>query len=398
MVSCADWLFGIMPGLTYRGVRLLARWLDINAVLKISVVIVVYPACGVSRPDLGELRGLVGLYPDRLSARILPVEQVTGQSINAFCFSSQGSDVVTMVVGPTEDVGIGPWRDGQLNLVFQAGPSLVESFKGYFDWVWGTACDVSLHGAIDIPDLVLPEGSQDAALLWQSYQNRVRSAQAEAEDVAINGDHQGVLPLAEAPSEPPTEELPQSPTDRIGVKGLDPLADFMSRLYEKGSLVSIDKLSKIPPLDTPVDPSLFGDASELRSGSVTRKVNMRVSVIDEDTLKEIDKRKNALRTLLTKFTFGLADNMRWMPNAARTLFEAELKRANDDGLNLIKDLLKGNVDAFLAGKRDKLEADLNGIYSQLGRPGRVTPEVIEKVTASLKVRLTKAQSSNFLPK
>ena len=68
-----------------------------------------------------------------------------------------------------------------------------------------------------------------------------------------------------------------------------------------------------------LDPSLFGDASELRSGSVARKVNMRVSVIDESILKEIDTRRNALRTLLTKFKFGTADNMRWMPNAARDL-------------------------------------------------------------------------------
>jgi len=163
-------------------------------------------------------------------------------------------------------------------------------------------------------------------------------------------------------------------------------------------LVSIDKLSKIPPLDAPLDPNLFGDASELRSGSVTRKVNMRVSVIDEKTLKEIESCRQALRTLLTKFTFGLADNMRWMPNTARKLFEAELKRANDEGLKLISDLLKGDVDAFLSGKREKLVADLNGIYSQRGRPGHVTPDVVEKVVASLKVRLIKAQSSNFMPK
>jgi hypothetical protein len=43
-------------------------------------------------------------------------------------------------------------------------------------------------------------------------------------------------------------------------------------LYEAGALVSIDKLSRIPPLDAPLDPSLFGDASALQRGNVTRKV------------------------------------------------------------------------------------------------------------------------------
>jgi hypothetical protein len=179
---------------------------------------------------------------------------------------------------------------------------------------------------------------------------------------------------------------------------LDPTANWISHLYSQGQLVSIDKLSKIPPLDAPLDPSLFGDASELRSGSVTRKVNMRVSVIDEKTLKEIETCRQALRTLLTKFTFGLADNMRWMPSAAQKLFESELKRANDEGQKLVTDLLNGDVDTFLAGKREKLTVDLNGIYSQLGRAGHVTPDVVEKVVASLKIRLTKALSSSFMPK
>src|SRR6202007_1343508 len=100
--------------------------------------------------------------------------------------------------------------------------------------------------------------------------------------------------------------------------------------------------------------------------------------------------RSALRTLLTKFTFGLADNMRWMPNAARKLFEAELARANEEGLRLIADLLKGDVDSFLLERREKLVSDLNGIYSQLGRPGHVTLDVVGKVVDSLKVRLTKA--------
>ena len=33
---------------------------------------------------------------------------------------------------------------------------------------------------------------------------------------------------------------------------------------------------------------------------------MRVSVIDEKTIKDIDRRRRACATLLTKFSFGLA--------------------------------------------------------------------------------------------
>ena len=396
LVLVATWLFGIVPALTSRGVRVLDEWLDGNVDLKVSIIVVVYPTCAARQSDLDDLRAVVVRHADRLTVRILPLEQVTDRSINALCFSARGSDSVTVAVGPTENLGLDPWGGGALNFAFQADPPLLEAFRCHFDWLWGNACDIHLPRATEIPELVLPKGSEEAAQTWLSYLNEVRGIQTD--DDAANSVAEAAMELGnDAPS---TSDSPvsQSPTEQLGIRALDPLAEFVAGLYAKGSLVSIDKLSKIPPLDAPLDPNLFGDSSELRSGSVTRKVNMRVSVIDEKTLKAIETCRQALRTLLTKFTFGLADNMRWMPNTARRLFDAELTRANDAGLELIADLLKGDVDAFLRAKREKLVADLNGIYSQLGRPGHVTLDVVEKVVVSLKVRLTKAQSSDFMPK
>jgi hypothetical protein len=385
-----------VPALTSRGVRILDEWLDGNVTLKVSIIAVVYPTCAARQSDLDDLRAIVVRHADRLTVRILPLEQVTDRSINALCFSARGSDSVTIAVGLTENLGLDPWGLGGLNFAFQADPPLLEAFRCHFDWLWGNACDIHLPRATEIPELVLPKGSEEAAQTWLSYLNEVRGIQAH--DDATNSVAEVAMELGnDAPS---TSDSPvsQSPTEQLGIRALDPLAEFVAGLYTKGSLVSVDKLSKIPPLDAPLDPNLFGDASELRSGSVTRKVSMRVSVIDEKTLKAIETCRQALRMLLTKFTFGLADNMRWMPNTARNLFEAELTRVNDEGLKLISDLLKGDVDSFLSAKREKLVADLNGIYSQLGRPGHVTPDVVGKVVESLKARLTKAQSSDFMPK
>lgn len=396
LVLGAAWLFGVVPALTTRGVRVLDEWLECNPVLKISAIVVVYPACATRPSDLTDLKTLVERHHDRLCARILPMQEVTDRSVNALCFSSRDSDSVHMVVGPSDDLGLEPWIDGHLNFAFQANPSSVEAFRCHFEGLWSKSYDIRLPRVSDIPELVLPKGSDEAAWLWQSYRNDVRDTQGH--EAVPSNDTRTALEPGEITPESPGEAPPQSPTEQLGIKVLDPTANWISHLYSQGQLVSIDKLSKIPPLDAPLDPSLFGDASELRSGSVTRKVNMRVSVIDEKTLKEIETCRQALRTLLTKFTFGLADNMRWMPSAAQKLFESELKRANDEGQKLVTDLLNGDVDTFLAGKREKLTVDLNGIYSQLGRAGHVTPDVVEKVVASLKIRLTKALSSSFMPK
>ena len=396
LVAGATWLFGIVPALTARGVRVVGEWLESNPALKVSIIIVVYPACTSRQTDLDDLRALTVRYSDRFYAHILPLEHVADRSVNVLCFSASDSDLVHMVVGPSENLGLDPWMEGHLNFAVQANPSMVEAFKRHFDWLWNRSCDVHLPGTIEIPELVLPQGSEEAARTWQSYLNELRAVRTV--ESQASPDTQVVIESQAASTAPPVGDALQSPTERIGVKALDPLVGFLAALYGKGSLVSIDKLSKIPPLDAPIDPSIFGDASELRSGSATRTVNMRVSIIDAKTLKDIDKCRQAQRILLTKLSFGLANNMRWMPDAARQLFEAELNRANDEGLKLVKDLLNDDVDAFLTRQREKLVADLNGIYSQLGRSGHVTPDAIDKVVASLKVRLTKAQSSNFMPK
>ena len=125
---------------------------------------------------------------------------------------------------------------------------------------------------------------------------------------------------------------------------------------------------------------------------------MRVSIIDEKTLKEIEKCRQALRTVLTKFTFGLADNMRWMPHSARELFESELERVNAEGQKLISNLLKGDAKAYIEERKTSLIADLNAMYQELTGQNPVPGDVIARVVESLNDRLTKALSANFMPK
>jgi hypothetical protein len=60
--------------------------------------------------------------------------------------------------------------------------------------------------------------------------------------------------------------------------------------------------------------------------------------------------------------------------------------------------VKGDVDAFIAANRGALIVDINAMYAELGRPGKVTRDVITQVEKSLKERLGKAKSANFMPK
>jgi hypothetical protein len=299
-----------------------------------------------------------------------------------------------MITGAGENLGAESKHNGEVNFAFQADSAFSENFRRYFDWLWGNSREITAEGVAQIPDLFLPEGTVEGTRLWQSYMKNFTDSPTieEASRIIVQVDPEtGDVTLC---TEEGQKVIP--PTEELGLIKLDHLAEQMARLYAKGALVSIDKLSRIPPLDAPLDPGLFGDASEKQKGAVTRKVSMRVSIIDEKTLKEIEKRRQSLRTLLSKFTFGLADSMRWMPHSARPLFEQELARVNTEGQDLITGLFKGDVKGFIAQKKNLLISDINAMYRELGCQGTVPDNVIERVEQSLTERLTKAQAANFM--
>ena len=387
--------FGIVLAPTSNGVEAIESWLQSNPALRLSFVFVVYPTCPTRQEHLAHALNLIERDPERLKIRMRALKEIPDRATSALCFMASGSDTFHLAVGAHEDLGLNEGQGASANFLFPAQPVLVEAFKRYFDWMWANACELTSERVAGIPHLVIPPGTEEAARMWREYRSvcSVDQPQDRPPDMIACVDPGTGDVALESPNGEPIEP----PTETLGLKKLDPLSELIARLYAKGELVSIDKLSRIPPLDAPLDPSLFGDAAEIHRGNVVRKVSMRVSIIDEKTLKEINKRRQGLRSLLTRFTFGLADNMRWMPSGARNLFDSELKRLNEEGKSLISDLLKGDVAAFIDGKRQELTADLRAMYTELERPGQVTGDDIERVVANLRARLEKAKSANFMP-
>lgn len=389
-------LFGIVSAISFKGIQAVTKWINENPDLKISLIIVVYPACITKQGDLIRLLDLVEANPNRLSIHICPLETLADRSVNALCVLPKDSHAVHIITGPTEDIGFEPRQNEQrqANFVFRADPALVEAFRRYFDWLWVKSRAITDNEITTLPHLVIPEGTVEAAQLWKAYMDNCLNAERfeESDLVAIVNSDTGDVTIK---TKDDKEVKPQ--TEELGLAKMDQLAESIARLYEKGLLVSVDKMSRIPPLDSPLDPSWFGDASELQTGNVKRKVTMRVSIIDEKALKDIEKRRQGLRTILTKFTFGLADNIRWMPLTACKLFESELKRINDEGTKLISDLLQGDVDKFIEARRANLLRDIKEMYKSLGKSGQVTDDIMTKIKDNLKTRLTKAKSANFMP-
>jgi hypothetical protein len=395
LVQTSRGLFGVVSAITTRGVETLERWLQQSPELQARIVVVVYPTCATKEADLSLLLQLVERIPGRVFVHIHPLEVATDRATNMLCFLAQTTGAVNVVAGPTDDFGAAAQQAGQVNLVFRADPGLVDSIKEYFDWLWLHSCEITANGAIRIPNLMWPPGTADAARAWWEYVNYGLDSSLGTEPPTAAGLVDPVTGDATAESEEKSKIT--SPTDELGVPKMDELGADIARIYGKGALVSIDKLSRIPPLDAPLNPSIFGDSAAIQTGNVKRKVSMRVTVIDDKTRKEIEKRRQGMHLLLTKFTFGLADNMRWMPYQARPLFEAELDRVNAEGHQLISNLLKGNPAAFVQERRPAIVADLETMYAALGKPGFVPSYAVDEVVESLVDRLKKAHLANFMP-
>jgi len=178
----------------------------------------------------------------------------------------------------------------------------------------------------------------------------------------------------------------------------DPLLPHLIQLFEKGDLVTIDKGSRIPPLEVPIKAEWFGIPSFREVGVVSREVRYKISVLDERANKALDARGKGTSGLREKFSFPLADGSRWMPHKAKPFFQAELKRLEEAGRTLLGSIVSGDPKEWVENKRDLVTRDANRQYEEF-HPGKHMPEeIIQEILNALTERFRKATSAHFLPK
>jgi hypothetical protein len=237
-------LFGIVSVLTVKGIDILESWLKGHPGLRLRLVLTVYPTCATRQSDIERLSKTVRDMPNRISVRVRPLERIADRSTSALCFLAATSDTVHVVVGAFEDMGLCFDEPASPNFIFRGDPALIEAFKRYFDWLWGKSREITATGVAQIPDLVIPAGSPEAAQLWETYIDTCTDAgpfdATPLTTVRVDADTGNVI----LESENGDAIIP--PTEEIGIEKLDAVAEHIARLYDKGALVSIDKLLQPP--------------------------------------------------------------------------------------------------------------------------------------------------------
>jgi hypothetical protein len=87
-----------------------------------------------------------------------------------------------------------------------------------------------------------------------------------------------------------------------------------------------------------------------------------------------------------------------MPHKAKSLFEAELKRHEEEGKRLLGSIVSGKPEEWVESKRDLVTRDANRQYEEFHPGKRIPEETINEILKALTERFRKATSGNFLPK
>lgn len=383
-------LLAVIAAPAGRTVEVLERWMAANETLRANVVLAVYPTCSTQREHMDALLDLQRRYRPRLEVGVRTHASVTHRPTSLLLFECRESQQVVLAVTPSEDLGGDPRADGKLNLVLRADPGIQKVILDEFKSDWVCSLPIEDDGVRALPYLVLPDGTEEAARLWREYVDQW--ARAFTARRAVVDPKSGVVKLMGADG----REL-ESPAKSVGLEEPDPLTLELAAIYERGHLVSIDKLSRVPPLDAPINVRQLGDAAELQAGGVRRTVRSHVSIFAKADLDAFEKCRRSVRETLNRFTFALADGMRWMPHTARTLFESEIEQLEQRGEQLVGTMIQGDVDKFLASKRDQVAKDVSDMLAQLGRPTQVPDALLNDVMGKLGDRLRKSHEASFRP-
>lgn len=393
-VRSAVTIFGVVSAVDSRAINWMEGFLADQVESHLRLVVSIHPTCRTTEADLEEVLRLVERHGDRAKFKLYPEQFLTDRSSNLLCLcSADGSLAISS--GPTENLGYAPASASHANVAMQVTAGAFEACRKWFDYLWGVAGPLRPEIATSMPKLVLPEGDMEASRLWNAFRNRCldQGAQEQA-PVRVEVDPEsGEVVLVDAHGDPVS-----SPTDEIGVPRLDQLAEGVARVFDIGALVSIDKLSRIPPLEAPVKPEWFGVDSFRQTGMVRAQTSIKVAPFDESTLKKIDRLRRVSGELLPRYSFSLADGVRWIPRQAIPLFEASLTAANEDAKALLGATVGASVEDFLVSQRDRIRADAQRMYEAYHPGGKIPESAVGNILDELKARLDKTRADKIIPR
>ena len=117
-------------------------------------------------------------------------------------------------------------------------------------------------------------------------------------------------------------------------------------------------------MELPVRAEWLGVESLRSIGLLSRETKYRLRIFDDKTDKDLNSRRNGVTTLLKRLSFPIAENLHWMPHAAKPLFEKEWKRLEDEAQAMIRGLIGKAPSKFVVQRQQAIQKDANQFYQE----------------------------------
>jgi hypothetical protein len=386
-------VFGVVSAFDRKVIDWLEGLLADHSAVKLRIVFSIHPTCRTTESDLEEATRLTERHGARVAFRMYPERSLTDRGSNLICFNHADGKLF-IATGPSDNLGFGRRSGSHANLVLTPDTSTFESCRKWFGGLWQISGDLRPEVVRLMPKLVVPLGDPEAAALWEDFRNRcLEKGTAENKVVKEVVDPEtGEVTLVDGDG----KEL-ASPTDDIGAPKVDHFAERIVRLFDLGMLVTIDKRTRLPPLEAPIKAEWFDLQSFQQTGVVSTRMSVKIAPFDDETLRAINKLMSAASDLLPEYSYSIAKGIRWIPKAAIPLFEAALESANNRAKIKLGDVVGENIDAFLLTQRDRIQTDAQKMYRRY-HPDRTLPEeTVSDILDELRRRLGPTVGERLIP-
>ena len=382
---------GMVSPIDHEGCEWLRTMIEADHDRNWNIILAVYGGCHTRERDLLDLMDLQESY-ENVNFKVKAFEIATAATTSMALINDASN--VTIAIGNSPNFGFQDRETHHLNMVLNPEAILTNQWKSWFDWIWEGSTPLS-NDCVSIPPLVPATGTPEAAAQWEEYLNSLSNTpsikwevDSETGELIILGEDGETIPTI---------------SSQVGIPKANPASIRVSEIIKKGSLVTVDKESRVPPLETPIPPEWFGDKAQIQQGLISRRTQVRISPFDDQTLKAIENKRKSVTSSIARFSYPLADGVRWMPAKAVPLFNSEIERANSEGMDLLQtEVLDGNlfvdVKGFLEQRRSQIKKNAEDIFRQVTGRASSSESRIDDILKKMEERLEKTLSGNLLPK
>jgi hypothetical protein len=377
-------LVGMVAGLDHRGVEWL-RWLaGLNLIERADIFIALYPACPTWDHVLVDALDLQQSSNGAFQFRVLARRTGSDRPANLLWLRSSVTDPGSVLTGNSSNFLLrSTWDDTDANLVLPITTESADVLRRWCDWTQVRSRKLTDETA-RAPQLVTPEGTEEGRQLWKAYLDRLDRDATAPDQPAVSVDPE----TGEITATTPLGETIQTLTSAGVIRPADKVFLAVQASLGRGSLVTLDRVGRAPPLNAPMGAELFGEQGETHAGAIKRSQSFSISLFDEKTQKALDARRRGAADRLSRFSLMLREGQRWMPAPAFTLFEAELEAAAKAAKEALASAIGGKTAGdFVQAARAKIEADYQAMLKQVGNGRSFDATAVERIVSSLTDRL-----------